>query len=583
MNRLFIPLLTMLLFSSCNMSKMLNENKSKYFNTPFEKNNETSSSYQEAIKFYKILEPSSKMIQVNEFGMTDSGNPLHEVILSKDKIFTPQEVAKSGKVVLMVNNGIHAGEPCGIDASMMLARDLINSKTNLLDSTVVIIVPVYNIGGSLNRGGFSRANQNGPKEYGFRGNSKNLDLNRDFIKSDSENARSFNRLFNKWNPDIFIDNHTSNGADYQYVITLIATQKDKIEANLSRFMVNDMLPDLYAKMNDKKYEMTPYVNVRNTPDEGIAAFLDLPRYSSGYAVLHNTISFMPETHMFKPYKDRVWSTYYFMESMLEYINVNKEAIQAVRRQANNNVKIQERFDLNWELDFDVEDQLLFKGYVSKTKKSKVTGLDRMYYDRSDPFEKMIPFYNTYKSTLTIEKPKSYIIPQAYKDIIEKLKVNGVKIEQIPEDQIMNLQVYRIEDYQTAKSPYEGHYIHSKVQLSSKNEDIQLYAGDFIVNTDQIKNRYIIETLEPQAPDSWFAWNFFDGILMQKEYFSPYVFEELAEELLKKDRKLKNDFEEKLENEPEFKESSYQQLNYIYEHSPYYEKTYKRYPVYRKMD
>ena len=336
-------------------------------------------------------------------------------------------------------------------------------------------------------------------------------------------------------------------------------------------------------MNAKGYEMTPYVFSRTTPDEGIAAFLDLPRYSSGYAALHNTISFMPETHMFKPYKDRVKSTYLFTECVIEFINSNKTNLFEARNTANRNTSIQDEFDLAWQLDQNQVDEINFKGYESRTKKSKVTGEDRMYYDRKRPFEKTIPFYNSYSANITIEKPNAYIVPQAYMSVIDRLKINGVHVEQISADQKMELEVYRIEDYQSRKTPYEGHYLHTKVEVSKSTETIQIHRGDYMIKTDQIKNRYIIETLEPQAPDSYFAWNFFDGILMQKEYFSSYVFEELAEDILKKDPMLKKEFEEKKKADKDFRKNSYGQLDFIYKRSPYYEKTYKRYPVYRVIN
>ena len=265
--------------------------------TQFEKDNNVTATYFEAINFFEELSAKNPAIQVNEFGMTDSGFPLHEVIITNDGVFDPMEIRKNGKAILFVNNAIHPGEPCGVDASMMLARDLLreSSMKKLLEKTVVVLIPIYNISGSLNRGSYSRANQEGPEAYGFRGNAQNLDLNRDFIKGDTENAQSFNKLFVKWNPDVLIDNHTSNGADYQYVITLIPTQKDKMEPVLSSYLESNLLPDLYSKMKSGRYEMTPYVYARNTPDDGIAGFLDYARYSSGYANLHNCISFMPET------------------------------------------------------------------------------------------------------------------------------------------------------------------------------------------------------------------------------------------------------------------------------------------------
>ena len=553
--------------------------------TVFEKDNNATATYHEAIDYYKGLASQYTQIQSNEFGMTDSGYPLHEVIISNDGLFDPEAIRSSGKVVLFVNNAIHPGEPCGVDASMMLARDLMveDDMNGLLEKAVIVIVPIYNISGSLNRGSHSRANQNGPHAYGFRGNAQNLDLNRDFIKGDTENSRSFNRLFSKWNPDVLIDNHTSNGADYQYVMTLIPTQKDKMEPTLSTYLENSLLPDLFAKMKAMRYEMTPYVYARNTPDDGIAGFLDYPRYSSGYANLHNCISFMPETHMLKPFKDRVWSTYDFMVSMLRHIEENKAQLLEARSQAIEHAKTKSTFNLNWEIDTEKADKVMFKGYEAKYKPSEISGKDRLYYDRDSPYEKEIQFYNTYKSNLTIDKPIAYIIPIAYKRIIDRMKANGVEVLRLAKDEIRAVEIYKIIDYKTSEKPYEGHYLHSKLKVEKSIQNIQYHKGDYIIYTNQAINNYIINTLEPQAPDSWFAWNFFDGILMQKEHFSPYVFEDLAAKFLSENPDIKKALEEKKKNDPEFAEDAYAQLNYVYERSPHYEPTFMRYPVGRVLE
>lgn len=548
--------------------------------TQFETNNNVSASYAEVIEYYFQLAENNPNVQVNEFGMTDSGYPLHEVVLSSDGEVDPSIIRKNGKVILFINNAIHPGEPCGVDASMMLSRDIFLKPRlkNLLEHVVIVIVPTYNISGSLNRGKYSRANQNGPEAYGFRGNAQNLDLNRDFIKGDTENARSFNKLFTKWNPDILIDNHTSNGADYQYVITLIPTQKDKMEPELSSYMVNELLPDLYAKMKNGRYEMTPYVYARNTPDEGIAGFLDYPRYSSGYANLHNCISFMPETHMLKPFKDRVWSTYDFMVAMLEHIDNNSGDILEARQKAIKHTKMKSLFNLDWELDDDNVDQLMFKGYEAKYKPSEVSGKDRLYYDRNAPYEKEIPFYNTYKPILSIDKPFAYIIPRAYKRIVDRMKDNGVEVFRLANDETKEVEIYKIKNYNTTKKPYEGHYQHSNVEVEKAIQNINYHKGDYIIYTNQASNNYIINTLEPQGPDSWFCWNFFDGILMQKEYFSSYVFEDLAADFLNNNPEVKEALELKKKEDADFADNGYAQLNFVYERSPYFEPTFMRYPV-----
>jgi len=548
--------------------------------TVFERDDNATATYQEALAYYIRLANQFDQIQVQSFGMTDSGYPLHEVIVTDDGVFAPERIRANGKVVIFINNAIHPGEPCGVDASMMLARDLQldESLQGLLEKAVLVIVPVYNISGSLNRGSYSRANQNGPKAYGFRGNAQNLDLNRDFIKGDTENARSFHRLFTKWNPDILIDNHTSNGADYQYVLTLIPTQKDKLEPELSTYLQEHILPDLYAQMKAGRYEMTPYVYARNTPDDGIAGFLDYPRYSSGYASLFNCLSFMPETHMLKPFKDRVWSTYDFMKVMLRHVQSNHKEIRSVRQQAVANTINKNTFALNWELDMDRVDTLLFKGYEAKYKPSEVSGKDRLYYDRNAPYEKQIPFYNSYKTTLEVDKPIAYIIPRAYKQIVDRMKDNGVEVKHLSKDQVREVEIYKIVDYKTTNAPYEGHYLHSKLQVEKTLQNIQYYKGDYLIQVNQAANQYIVHTLEPQAPDSWFSWNFFDGILMQKEYFSPYVFEDLAADFLENNVQVKNVLEQKKQDDEKFAEDGNAQLKFVYEHSPYFEPTYMRYPV-----
>lgn len=547
--------------------------------TPFEKDANYTATYDEAIAHYKKLEVAfNSSIQVNEFGMTDSGNPLHEVIVTKDGVFDPVQIRESGKSIIFINNAIHPGEPCGVDASMMLARDLRKKRNKLLDNAVLVIIPIYNISGHLNRGSASRANQQGPQAYGFRGNAQNLDLNRDFIKGDTENARSFHKLYTKWSPDILIDNHTSNGADYPYVMTLIPTQKDKMEPTLSTYMQDKMLPELFTKMKEKGYEMTPYVYARTTPDEGINGFLDLARYSSGYANLHNSISFMPETHMLKPFKDRVMSTYHFMRSMLEHVADNHTEIINARKKAIYNTKNKTQFDLNWEVDMDAASTVMFKGYEAKYKPSEISGLERLYYDHNAPYEKEIPFYNTYKANLSIKKPSAYIIPRAYKQIVDRMIANGVEVSTIEKDEIREVEIYKIEDYKSPKKPYEGHYLHSRVEISKSVQNIKYHRSDYIILTNQKMNNYIVQTLEPQGPDSWFAWNFFDGILMQKEHFSPYVFEDLAAEFLKSNPEVQKELNQKKSTDPEFAKNAYAQLNFIYERSTHYEPTFMRYPV-----
>jgi hypothetical protein len=365
-------------------------------------------------------------------------------------------------------------------------------------------------------------------------------------------------------------------------MTLIPTQYNKLQKTLGEYMNNELAPRLYKAMAATDYETTPYVYARNTPDDGIAGFLDLPRYSSGYAALFNCLSFMPEAHMLKTYEERVRGTYTFMVEMLKIIKTDHSTIIQNKKKADKATQNQQTFALNWEMDRNAKEELTFKGYEAKYKKSEVSGLDRLYYDRNAPYTKQIPFFNTYKPTVSVEKPVAYIIPQGYYKVIERLKWNGVEMERLDQDQKMEVEMYYIKDMKTSNSAYEGHFLHRNVEVEKETIEVQFYKGDYMIKTDQIENQYIIHTLEPQGADSYFAWNFFDAILQQKEYFSSYVFEDVAAELLAKDADLKAKFEKTKAEDEKMAESAYRQLLFIYRNSPYYEKTHKRYPVGRLM-
>lgn len=554
--------------------------------TPFEqKGANYSATYEEAIGFYKGLEATSSKVKVLSYeNGTDAGEPLHLVVISGDgKSFHPEQLRRMDKRFVLINNGIHPGEPCGVDASMILARDLVEDPIykSLLDHIVVLIVPVYNVGGALNRGAYSRANQNGPAEHGFRGNGRLLDLNRDFIKADSRNARSFMKLFAEWRPDIFIDTHTSNGADYPYFMTYIPTQKDKLETGLADYMetvLNPFLEDAMAKAN---YEMCPYVQTlgwSTPPDSGLVGFLETPRYSTGYAALFNTIGYTTEAHMLKNFEDRVYGTYHFLLNLLIVANRDRKNIERLRDAANDAVKKQETFTIRWKLDRSRSSDLDFKGYAAVMAPSGITGMPRIAYDREQPWRRTIPHYNNYVPDVTVQKPVAYILPQAWGEAVERMQLAGVEMKRLSEDVEIPVEVYYVKDWKPATQAYEGHWPLSGVSFRTENQTVAYRKGDYVIYCDQTANRYIVETLEPQAHDSFFYWNFFDEILQRKEYFSAYVFEKTAREMMEANPQLKEDLAEAIRQDSSLLQNDWGQMDFIYRRSQYYEPTHLRYPV-----
>jgi hypothetical protein len=554
---------------------------SSQFETFFEQTNGAeTATYQQVIHYYQKLSHEFDTIQIQTFGETDSGKPLHLVIFNKDglKKIKPRLIRKS---VLLINNGIHPGESDGIDATMMLFRDLASGKIPAPENVIIATIPIYNIGGSLNRNSTSRTNQNGPREYGFRGNARNYDLNRDFIKCDTKNCKAFTELLHQLKPDVFIDNHVSNGADYQYTLTHLFTQHNKLRGKSGEYLQEFLMPELEKKLKLKNWDITPYVNVFNdVPEKGFNQFMDYPRYSTGYTTLFNTLGMMVETHMLKPYKQRVEGTYQLMLSMIEIMQKESDKIITLRQDFHKEIYNQDLYTLNWQIDGEKSSTLNFKGFEGEMIDSKVTNQKRLKYDRTKPFNKAVKFQNYFKPALQITMPKAYIIPQGWHNVIDLLKLNNVAMNTLDIDSDYQVESYRITDYETSKTPYEGHYPHSNTQISKTIEQKTFKKGDYIIEVNQPSIRYILETLEPQAPDSFFKWNFFDTILQQKEHFSPYVFEDIAEQMLKDNPEIAKEFREKQDTDKEFAENWYAQLDWLHKHSEHYEKTHMLYPVYR---
>ncbi|WP_223827438.1 M14 family metallopeptidase [Hymenobacter armeniacus] len=555
--------------------------------TPFENDpaGNTTATYAECIGYYqKLAAAYPQHLHLAEAGPTDAGLPLHEVVLSPDGDADPASTRRKNRRILFIQNGIHPGEPEGIDASMMLARDLMQQKNlqKLLGNVTVVIVPVYNIDGMLNRNATTRVNQNGPAEYGFRGNARHLDLNRDYIKQESRNARSFAALFQKWQPDVFVETHTSNGADYQYTMTLIATQHSKLAPALGTYLQGQLLPALYKGMEQKKWPMTPYVDFEGkTPESGLQAFLETPRYSTGYAALFNTIGFMPETHMLKAFAPRVHSTYDFLKTMLETVGQQAPALAAARAQAAADMAAQTRFPLGWELDDSQYETVQFRGYEGNTKPSEVSGQPRLYYDRAAPFIRPVKYFNTFLPTVSATRPTAYLIPRAWAEVVELLRRNGATLEPLATEVTVPVETYYFEDFKTTSKPFEGHYVHSQVRLRTVRETASFQPGDFVVYLNNAAPiRYLMETLEPQATDSFFAWGFFDSVLQQKEHFSDYVFEDLAADLLRRDAPLRDRLEKLKKDNPAFAANGPAQLEWVYLNSAFHEPGHNRYPVVR---
>ncbi|MFN2423306.1 MAG: hypothetical protein ABR572_05990 [Cryomorphaceae bacterium] len=538
----------------------------------------TTPEYAEVIAAYTaIAKSNAKTARLTETGITDAGLPLHTLVIDPAGRFDPKRSRDKGDLVCLIMNGIHPGEPCGIDAALDFAE---KAAQNPKDGVVYVIIPIYNIGGALNRSGVLRANQNGPEEYGFRGNAKNYDLNRDFIKSDARNTFAFAEVFHTWQPHIFLDTHTSNGADYQPNLSLISTFPERLHPMQAGVLTRELLPALYSAMVAAGEPMVPYVNTRKgTPESGINAFTDLPRYGTGYAAMWGTIGFITEAHMLKPYGKRVAATRTFMHVLDSLIHPNRDKIVALKKVAERGAAEARTFTTRWSLG-DEADSVTFAGYRADSIRSEVTGQMRIRYNRDRPYTEKTAHYNTHLPEGEYELPAAFIIPQGYTEIADRLRANGIRMRTLTADSTAEVTATYITDFETVDAPYEGHYLHYNTKTRTRKVPLEFRKGDIVVLCNQPGNRYLAHVFDPASDDSFFNWNFFDGVLMQKEYFSGYLFEDTAAEILRRNTMLSKKFEEKKKSDPDFAGDAGAQLDFIYKNSKYYEPTHMRLPVFR---
>jgi hypothetical protein len=553
--------------------------------TPYESGNQNqTTTWSDCIAFYETLaEKYPAALRFWQIGTTSGGRPLHAGVVTADGVLSREQLRADRRPVFFNNNGIHPGEPEGVDVCMALVRDLCVQVElrAALGRTVFLFIPLYSVDGACNRNNSSRVNQVGPESFGFRGNGRNLDLNRDFIKADSLEAQAFNRFFTEWDPDVMVDTHTSNGADYQHTMTLIHTQTDKLGDPLGGYLRETMLPAINDSMAQQGWPLVPYVNqLKDTPEGGIRHTLEIPRFSTGYAALHHTIGFMPETHMLKPYAQRYASMRALVDTVLAYTVQHSSAIQQLRLQAHTDAAQRTEWPVHWQIDHSRVEHIRFKGFKAVVRPSLLGNYNRLAYDRTQPWEADIAFFGRCVSDVVVCTPAAYLIPQAWREVIERLQWNGVQMTRLGSDQTLVVQTVRIDSVTTRATPYEGHMFHDEVHISRHTETVPLHAGDYVVTLNQPRARYAVETLEPQAHDSFFRWGFFNSVLEKKEGFSDYAFEDTALELLRQEPELSQRFEDWKAANPALVNDQDKVLQFIYSHCRRYaEPQWMRYPVY----
>ncbi len=552
------------------------------FLTHFERSNFLESpNYGETMKYSRQFEATGKA-EMFTFGMSPQGRELKFIVVGNGD-FSPQAARANGKVVVLIQNGIHAGEIEGKDASMLLLREILitGERADLLQNCVLVIIPILNVDGHERTSPYNRPNQNGPANMGWRTTSSNLNLNRDYMKADTPEMKALLQLYASWQPDFYIDNHTTNGADYQYHITYGIETHQNIDSGLAQWAKHELMPHVIGQVEAGGFITGPYLEMRGSAlAEGITDWPALPRYSSGYAALQNRLLLLVETHSLKPFANRVLSTKAINTAVLEFINAHHNDLKSINYFADSHTVhdyVHERKPFPLLLEGTEEfEPFLFKGFTSTEKESAITGTTVPEYTES-PIEIEIPLYNKADVEVEVDIPFAYAIPKEFSALADILKIHGVEVNQLDEGETLEVERYRFVDTEFASQPYEGRQrVESDVEPFV--ETAFLPAGTFIVYMQQRLMRVIVHLLEPQSPDSFVSWGFFNAFFERKEYAEAYVMEPIAQRMLEESPLLQEEFEARLEEDEEFASDAGLRLNFFYERSPYFDKGERIYPI-----
>jgi hypothetical protein len=542
-----------------------------------------SASYAETIAYCEKLAHGSPWIHFTRFGKSAQQRDLPLLIINKNKHFTAAEVRSTSQVVFMIQAGIHAGEIDGKDAGFLLLRDMFidGIDSNLCDNVTILFIPIFNVDGHERSGPYNRINQNGPQNMGWRTTAQNYNLNRDYLKTDSPEMQAWLKLYNDWLPDFFADCHVTNGADYQYSVTYFIDHQQSQLPLLNDWINNFYLPHIHNRMEEAGYPLIEYVDFRKweDPRSGLKSAISKPRFSTGYTTIQNRPGLLIETHMLKPYKERVDGTYQILKQTLGLLNDDHLSLLEKVQTADSIVQSEsyraDPYTLTYTLSNDCT-FVNFLGYKFTVQESDLSGGDWYKYS-GDTTTYNLPFFNKFIADKSAALPHAYIIPVEWGDIIKKMEWHGIDYSVLKKAQKMKIKTYRFSNAKWTEKPYENHHTLS-CDIQEIEEEREYPTGSFVIPMNQRRARVIAQILEPQAPDSYVHWGFFDPVFERKEYAEKYVMEEYARFMLAGNDKLRAEFEQKKKEDIKFANDPLLILDWFYQQSPFWDNKIYIYPV-----
>lgn len=553
--------------------------------TPCEQSGlESSPDYDTTVQWLWRLVEAADELEMVSLGRSPQQREIWAVIASTEGAFTEEALRDSERPLILAHSGIHSGEIDGKDAGMMLLRDLTVTERyeGLLDGVNVVFVPIFSVDAHEMGSETSRMNQRGPTVQGWRTNARNLNLNRDYVKGESVEMQHMLRALRAYDPDLYVDLHVTDGADYQYDVTYGFNGEHGWSPHAARWLGEVFRPRVDRKLSEMGHLPGPLIFTvdRRDVSKGIHAWTASPRYSHGYGDARHIPSILVENHSLKPYPQRVLGTYVFLRAALatlaDFGQGLREAKQADRASRPDPVH------LGYRVPEGEPATMEFGAIGAELELSPISGRPEVRWT-GRPYVVEVPVIASTERALEVPRPTAYVIPAAWSHLSRILDLHGIEYEVLSEWRRIRVERDRLPDAEIADEAYEGRVRVTPGDAEAEVDRVDFAPGSLWVDTDQPAGTLACLLLEPQSSDSLLQWGYFLEILQRTEYFESYVMEPMAREMLETDPELAARFEQRLLEDPAFRGDPRARLDFFYRRTPYYDPRWKLHPVGRVFE
>jgi hypothetical protein len=496
-----------------------------------------TSRYTDVVEFCEQLQKSSPLVRLRTFGRSHEGRDLPLLIISEPAVSTPDEAMASGKTIVLVLANIHAGEVEGKEASLAVARQLVQGELRpLLSKLVVLVAPIYNADGNERISFKNRPEQNGPiGGVGVRENAQGLDLNRDFMKAEAPETRALLRLFTEWDPHLTVDLHTTDGSFHGYHLTyspplnpsldqaLVVYHREKLLPALTKSMLRGHGFRIYYYGNFASPESLARQSIFPGEPKGDPAqpkiwrtFSPQPRVGLNYVGLRNRFFILSEAYSYLDFRRRVEVTAAFVKEIFGYCAAHGDEIRRLTREADARAAKGDGASHSIAVEYAPKAlpkpvAILAGEVVKKTNPLSGAEMTAMVEDAVRPV-KMLD-YGLFTALRSVPVPQGYVIPrdEALRPLIENLRTHGIQIEELKKPLAARTEAFRIESVNPSTRPVQGHRI-STVTGRWEEQQNRFEPGTWLVRTTQPLGKLAAFLLEPESDDGLLTWNFLDQFL-----------------------------------------------------------------------